>query len=48
MKEIYPQLFIYLAAFGLMNLVIDEFKIKNKYVLFIYLILGIIGYMNYK
>lgn len=48
MKEVYPQLFIYLAAFGLMDLVIDEFKIKNKYVLIIYLLLGIIGYMNYK
>lgn len=48
MKDIYPQLFIYLAAFGFMDLVINEFKIKNKYLIIIYIILGIIGYMNYK
>ena len=32
MKDIYPQLFICLAAFGLLDLVIDEFKIKTRHV----------------
>ena len=36
MKDIYPQLFIYLAAFGLLDLVIHEFKIKTRHVLIIY------------
>ena len=48
MEGIYPQLFIYLAAFGFLDLFIKEFKIKSKYILIIYLMLGIIGYMNYK
>jgi len=48
MKEIYSQLFIYLAAFGLIDLMIKEFKLKTIYILILYIILGSIGYMNYK
>lgn len=41
-------LFIYLAAFGLNDIMIKELKISTEVQIIIYLILGFIGFYNYK
>ena len=41
-------LMIYLAGFGLMELFVKEYKINTLSQIVIYLVIGIIGYHNYK
>jgi len=41
-------LMIYLAGFGLMELFVREYKISILSQIIIYLVIGIIGYHNYK
>ena len=41
-------LMIYLAGFGLTNLFMNEFKVSVRMQIIIYLVIGIIGYHNYK
>ena len=39
---------IYLAGFGLTDLFMKEYKISSEIKIIIYLVIGIIGYYNYK
>ena len=41
-------LFIYLAAFGLNDIIVKEFKLSIEIQIIIYLVLGFIGFFNYK
>ena len=41
-------LMIYLAGFGLTDLFMNEFKVSVRMKIIIYLVIGIIGYYNYK
>jgi len=41
-------LFIYLSAFGLNDIMIKEFKISIEVQIIMYLVLGFIGFYNYK
>ena len=41
-------LMIYLAGFGLMELFVSEYKLSVLTRIIIYLVIGIIGYHNYK
>lgn len=41
-------LMIYLAGFGLMDLFMKKYKINTLSQIIIYLVIGIIGYHNYK
>ena len=41
-------LMIYLAGFGLTDLFMKEYKISSEIKIIIYLVIGIIGYYNYK